>query len=312
MKSWFHACALPDEQAEFTAATRPPGATRSQGGGGQGLRAASYRRHLGYRAPSVEMPARLPPVWTARSGRTAPATTAGFVRGIILRRRGRRNQMASHRKPRPRDHPGEHGRHNRGRPALAFAVTALATAFTGCGLTPSTAGTTTSAPSTPAAAPATTAPVQIPARAPNCASAALDVSLGHPAAQAGKWSVFVTVINNSGRPCAITGWPQVAGRLSNGGTSVALQTGVPPSTASPPQGPPRVVLEPGSQAMALLQGSDAPGCELKFTRFVVALSTSTSGREWNFPAFNALLDGNPPGCAATGVSYFAPATSFRQ
>lgn len=165
MTSRFRACALTHEQAGSSAATRPQGTTSGRGGGDQGLRAASSRCSFGRVGPSDEMRASLPPVLPAHRGRTAAATTVGVVPAFIIRRNGRRNQTCTRRKQWPRDHPGEPGRHNRGRPALALTVTALATVSTGCGLTPSAAGSRTSTPSTPAPTAATTAPVQIPARA---------------------------------------------------------------------------------------------------------------------------------------------------
>ncbi len=153
-----------------------------------------------------------------------------------------------------------------------------------------------------------------PPDAPPCPTRALGVSLFHPGAAGGSWSVDIVVTNMTQSACTVAGWPTVLGTVSNGQSDQSAHSAYSLSTAPQPKAPPKVWLMSGSSAIAQLGGSDngPPTCTLSFERFTISLPASGPENSWSFPAFNQWLGANPSACFGLGVSYFEPAATFPQ
>ena len=175
-----------------------------------------------------------------------------------------------------------------------------------CAANSGTSGVGTSSTSAKASTSTTSAPATVPA----CASGDLGVTLKHPGAAGGSWSVYISVENISGSACSVSGWPSVTGMLSNGQEVAAKHTDVSLSTAPQSSTPATVTLQPGKDAYAQLEGSDANQCNIAFTRFSIIPPVSGNAPAWDVPAFNNFVNTNPAACYGAEVSYLLPSSTF--
>lgn len=138
-----------------------------------------------------------------------------------------------------------------------------------------------------------------------CAASQLAISEGDLLAGLGHSGVAIRFRNTSSRPCAITGYPQVAGVEPNGQSTRARHTpsGYAGGLSHIGEAPPVVTLAPGESVSSEVEGSDVPGgpsCPALSGLLVTAPGTDLSVRLAVAPGDCSGLEVHPVVPGATG------------